>query len=154
MEDFIKEVEHEVEHFTHKPGGIIDQHLKHQAQREAAAAEQQNIDHGINEPAYKAVKVAPQSPEIFVPQTFSLGPGNRIAVLPYSQYRSRATILCITSNATVILCKDEGAALSQSGFTLPYGVPIPVTSRAPLWAVNNTAGVVQVSVLVENYGAQ
>lgn len=157
MPDIIDDVEDTAEEFLGfmpKPGGMIDRHRQERARREEAQKEKENIDDAIESRAYTAVKVATQSPEILTPQTFTIQSGGYAPVLPLRPYRQRATILVITAAGTVILCKDQGAAISGNGFTLPYGIPFPVNGRAQLYAFNNTAAAVQVSVMGEEYAPE
>lgn len=154
-ENIVSEVIDDVEKiFTPKPGGIVDRHRKEKARREEAQRERENEDEPVEQAAYKSVKVTPLSPEIFVPQTFTIQPGGNTPILPNGPYRYRATVLVITTNATVILCKDSGAAISAMGFTLPYGIPVAVYSRAQLYAYNNTGAPAQVSVIAEVYAPE
>lgn len=142
------------EAFPPKPGGLIDRHRQRKAaeqmQRDVAANEQERVE----EASYKAVKVAPESPEIFSPQTFNIAVGGKALILPKSEYRYRSTVLVITAASTVILSKDEGQALGQNGGILPSGVPLPLFTRAQVWAYNNSAAVVQVSVFGEIYAPE
>lgn len=159
MTDIISEVTSEVEHlaeelFTPRPGGIIDTFHREKAKREAAERERENEQARIEQASYKAVKVAAQSPEVFHSITYTIQPGGNAPVLPLWPYRYRATMLVITPAATVILSKDQGVATSGVGFTLPYGIPLVLMTRAQVYAVNNTAAVVQVSVIAESYAPE
>lgn len=155
MSGFVDEAVDAVEDiFPHKPGGIIDRERQNRANREAAEQDRLNSSQRVEERSVKSVKVAQISPEVFSPQTFTIQPGGYAPVLNLNPYRHRTTILVITSNATVVLAKDQGAAISAIGFTLPFGVPLPLYGRGQLYAFNNTGATVQVSVISENYGPE
>lgn len=140
--------------FPPKPGGLVDRHRQRKAQEAAAAASREHEAEAVEQRAYKAVKVAPESPEVVSALTYTIAAGQSALVLPASPYRYRATVLVATAAATVTLAKDSGAALGQTGFALPANVPLPVYSRAQLWAFNGTASAVQVSVLAEIYAPE
>lgn len=156
-ENVIEDIEERVEDlFPHKPGGMVDRHRKERAKREAEAAEREHVSEKIEQSSYKAVKVAQQSPEKFVPVTYTIAPGGTGPVLPLNPYRYRASIMLVTVGATVVLCADNGGAIANPpvGFTLPYGIPFPVFGRGQLIGFNNTASTIQVSVLSENYAPE
>jgi hypothetical protein len=123
-EDFIGEIIHD---FAPKPGGIIDQHHRHKAAREAADAQEQHVNEGIQEPAYRAVKVAPESPESLSTITFTLAPGAHTQILPLSPYRYRASIIVTDpgsvqdsrSNTGTVAAPGAGATITQ--LSLPPG---------------------------------
>lgn len=156
MDGFIDEIEHDLEElFPPRPGGIVDRHRKKKAAEAAAAAEREHEDERVEEPAYRAVKVAPESPEVLSAITYSIGAGAYAQVLPLSPYRYRALVSVVTSSASVTLAKDSGAALGGVGFILANanGI-IPVYSRGQLWAYNAGGSTVQVSVLAEMYAPE
>jgi hypothetical protein len=142
------------EKFPPKPGGLVDRHRKREADRKAAEQEAENADEPIEQPSYRAVKVAAQSPEGFSAQTVTIAAGGNAQLLPLSPYRFRATILVVTAASSITLAKDSGAALGGVGFILPTGVPVPVYSRGQLFAFNPGAGSVQVSVMSEIYSPE
>jgi hypothetical protein len=142
------------EMFPPKPGGLVDRYRQKAALERAREDEEKNLAEKIEQPSARAVKVAQQGPEILSLATFTIAAGGNAPILRGDPYRFRATILVITSGATVILCKDQGAAISANGATLPYGLPLPTSSRAQLYAYNNTAGIVQVSVIAELYAPE
>lgn len=148
----LEEVEAEV--FPPKAGGMVDRHRQRKAAEKAAQDQAEDAQVPIEQRAYRAVKVAPESPETVSAMTYTIAAGQSAMVLPQSPYRYRATVLVATSGATVTLAKDSGAALGGTGFMLPAGIPIPVYSRAQLWAFNGTGGAVQVSVLAEIYAPE
>jgi hypothetical protein len=150
--DAVEEVIEET--FPPKPGGLVERARKRAAEEEARKAEDLNVAERVEQASYKAVKTAQESPEGFSPITFTIPPGGNAPILPLSKYRYRATVFVITPGATVILCKDSGAAISGVGFTLPYGFPVPFMTRAQVYAYNNTAGTVQVSVASEIYAPE
>lgn len=153
--EIIEAVEEVVdEAFPPRPGGLVDRYRKKAALEEAEKDERRNTAERIEAPSYKAVKVAQQSPEIYQAITYTIPVGGYAPVLPASPYRYRASILVITSGATVILAKDSGNAISGSGFTLPASVILPVFSRGQLFAYNNSAAIVQVSVIAELYAPE
>lgn len=153
MEESIPErIADEIEElFQPKPGGLVDTHRKRVA-REAERAQEINTDEGIEQPSYKAIKVAPQSPEIFSAITYNIGAGANIPILPASPYRYRATIMNITAASVAIIAKDSGAAISGVGFNLPPNIPIVLFTRAQVVAFSPTA--IQVSVIAEIYAPE
>jgi hypothetical protein len=142
------------EAFPPRPGGLVDKFREKAALERAREDEEKNTAERIEQPAFKAVKVAQQQPEIFQAITFTIPAGGYAPILPASPYRFRASILVITTAATAILAKDSGNAISGSGFTLPSGVVYTVSTRAQVYAYNNTAGTIQVSVAAELYGPE
>ena len=140
--------------FPHKPGGMIDRHRQHEAQREQARKAAENAAEPVAETAFKAVKVTELSPDILVPVTYTIPPNGRAAILPKSEYRYRAVILVITPGGVILLAKNESAALGGIGFTLTAGIPLPVHTRALMTAVNTTGAPVQVSVVQELYAPE
>lgn len=147
-------VEDAVAVFGSKPGGLIDRWHKEAARRAEAQREREDADERIEQPAYRSVKVAQQSPEVFTSITYTIAPGGNAPVLPLWPYRFRATLLVITPAATVILAKDQGVAIGGVGYTLPYGIPLVLVTRSQVYAVNNTAAPVQVSVIAESYAPE
>jgi hypothetical protein len=142
------------EAFPHKPGGLVDQHRKREAARQAEIQVQEDADEPIQQRAYKAVKVAPESPESVSGQTFAIGPGQTAMILPSSAFRVSADVLVqpVTGQApAVTLAKDSGAALGSVGFLLPAGLIKTFRTRGQVWASNATATTVQVSVMSEYY---
>lgn len=154
-ENFAEQIIEDVEDLFHpKPGGIVDRHRQERARREAAEQEAENVSQRVEEASYKAVKVAVQSPEVFSPAVFTIGPGGDAQILPLSRYRSRATILVVTAASSIILAKDNGASLSANGLPLPTGIPFTVNGRGQLWAHNPGGATVQVGVLSELYAPE
>lgn len=155
----LEEVEAEL--FPPKPGGLVDRHRKRMAQQQM----QEQADEPIQERAYKAVKVAPESPESMSALTFSVPAGGTAQILPMSPFRYRATITLVTTGAAVSVARDQGAALGAvnaavsgvagpgPGFVLTPGVPVPVFSRGQMWAGNYGSSAAIVSVLAETYSA-
>lgn len=157
MPDIIDDVEDAAEEFlgfTPKPNGLINRHRKERARREEAQREKENIDDAIEAPSYTAVKVAQQQPEIFAPYVVTIQPGGASEILANSPYRFRATILLSTAASNVILCKDQGAAISANGIPLATGIPFPVNARAQLWGFNPGGAVIQVGILAELYSPE
>ena len=153
--EFVEAVEESVnEMFPPKPGGLVDKFRKKAAEERARQDEETNAAEPIEQRSYRAVKVAQTSPEIFQAITYTIPAGGYAMVLPQSPYRFRATLLVITSGATAILAKDSGNAISGTGFTLPYGVTLPVNSRGQLYAFNNTGSIIQLSVIAELYAPE
>jgi hypothetical protein len=142
------------EAFPPRPGGLVDRYRRKAALEEARREEEKNTAESIEQPAYRAVKVAQQQPEIYQAITYTIPAGGYAPVLPASPYRHSANLLVITSGATVILAKDSGNAISGSGFTLPYGIVKPMTTRAQVYAYNNTSGIVQVSADANLYAPE
>jgi hypothetical protein len=155
MPDITDDVEGILESPFHpKPGGMIDRHRKERARREEAQKEQENIDAGIEQSSYKAVKVAQQSPEIFAPQVISIAPGGCAQLLTANPYRFRATIIVQTAASTVVLAKDSGAASSANGPSIPTGLPLPLNGRGQLWGFNPGGAAIQVGVIAEIYAPE
>lgn len=157
MAEIVDEI---LDEFPHKPGGMIDRFLTHEAAREAAEAARINESMPVNEPAYKAVKTAPESPETVFSYTWLVQPGARQQIMRYDPYRQRATVSITTPSAFGLLCRDEAACVSASaggsnnGFF--HGVaqpPLVIMSRAQLWFYNSGGVAANVSVLTEVYAA-
>jgi hypothetical protein len=140
--------------FPPKPGGLVDRHRKREAEKRAAEDEAANAAEPVEQLAYKAVKVAAQSPENFNPITYVIAAGTAVAILPLNKFRYRATVLLITAASTVVLARDNGNAISQAGFILPTGIPLPLVARGQLYAFNPTGASVQVSVISEVYAPE
>jgi hypothetical protein len=141
----------EVEQFVFhpKPGGMVDRHRQERARREAAEAEAQNVSERVEEQSYKAVKVAPESPEVVACNSVNVPAGGTAQVLPGSPYRYRVTLI---ASATVILGKDSSQALGGSGFPLPANVPLVLVTRSQLWAF--ATGAATVGVIAELYAPE
>lgn len=137
-----------------RPGGLVHKHRQRIAAREAEIEEAAQTEEKIEQASYKAVKVAPESPEVFTALTYTIAAGGNAAILPLNPYRYRAIVMVITANGSVILSKDSGNAISGTGFALPANMPIPVHTRAQVYAFNNTGSTVQVSVLAEMYAPE
>src|SRR5215469_6079831 len=115
----VDEIVHDAEElFPPRPGGLVDRHRRRRAAEEAAAEAARNQEEQIGERAYKAVKVAPESPEAFSAQAVTIAAGQSALILGASPYRYRAVVSVNTAASTVILAKDQSAALGQVGFTL------------------------------------
>lgn len=138
-----------------RPGGLVHKHRQRVAAREAEVAEDENAAERIEQRAYKAVKVAPESPEIISAITYTIAAGGNALILSLNPYRYRAVINLLTASATVVLCKDQGAATGGVGYTISSTNPLlSVFSRAQLWAFNNTGSTIQVSVMTESYAPE
>jgi len=136
--------------FPPRPGGLVDKHRRRMAEKKETEQETERIE----QPAFRAVKVAPQSPEVFSAITYTIQAGGSAPVLPLGPYRYRSVIMVITSGANVVLAKDQGQAISSNGFALPYNIPLPLRTRAQVWAYNPGASTVQVSVIAEMYAPE
>lgn len=137
-----------------KPGGLVDKHRKRVAAEQAEVeGETQELER-IEQPSYRAVKVAPESPEVFAAITYTISAGATAPILPLNKYRYRATVMVITASGSVVLAKDNGNAISGVGFVLPVNVPVVLFSRAQVYAFNNTQSSVQVSVMMESYAPE
>jgi hypothetical protein len=55
---------------------------------------------------------------------------------------------------TVVLCKDQGAAIAGNGFPLPSGIPLPLDGRGQLYAFNPATATVQVAVIAQMYAPE
>jgi hypothetical protein len=147
--------EFEAELFPPKPGGLVDRHRKRKAAQKAAQDEAENAKEPIEQPSFRAVKTAPESPEIISAITHTIAAGSYAQILPNSPYRYRATINLVTASATAILSKDSGAALGQAGYIMSAGdPPMPIYARAQMYAFNNTESAIQISVLAEIYAPE
>ena len=60
----------------------------------------------------------------------------------------------VPTGTSVILAKDQGMAIGQAGYTLASGIPLPLQTRAQVWAYNPGAAPVQVSVAFEMYAPE
>lgn len=150
-----EEVLHDIEDFfAPNATGMVARHRRQRAERLAYEAEQVNTAERVEQPAFRAVKTAPESPEVFSATSFTIQPGANLAVLPLSPYRYRAVIIVVTTASTVILAKDSGNAIAAQGFTLPAGVPLPLHTRAQVYAYNPGASAVTVSVISEIYAPE
>lgn len=155
-ENLVEEVVTEVEElFKPRPGGLVDTWRKKEAARREAERERENADEPVTERAQKSVKVTQLSPEIFSAITYTIAPGGYAPILPMSMNRYRSVTTVITPSGIVILAKDQGAAISAIGFTLPYGIPpLELRTRAQVYAFNPTGTTVQVSVIAELYATE
>jgi hypothetical protein len=133
---------------------MVHRHREERARRQAAAEEAEHVAERVEQPSYKAVKTAQQSPEVFNAISYNIAAGAYTRILPLSPYRSRAVILLASPITSCILAKDDGAALGGVGFTLPSNVPIVVTARGQLFAYNNTGATIIVSVITELYAPE
>lgn len=140
--------------FPPRPGGLVHKHRQRDAEREAEVAEAENVAERIEQASYRAVKVAPESPEVFTALTYTIATGGNTAILPLNPYRYRAIVMVITGGGSVVLAKDSGNAISGVGFALPASMPVPLHTRAQVWAFNNSGSPVQVSVLAEMYAPE
>ena len=156
MMEIFEAIEEEVEElFPPKPGGLVDRHRKNKAAKEAAQKEAENAHQAIEGPAYKAIKVAPESPESLTAHTITIASDATAQVLPASPYRYRATVRLVTAASTVILARDSGAALGGNGYImLSADPPLVIYSRGQLYAFNDNGGSIQVSVVSEYYDPQ
>lgn len=143
--------------FPPKPGGIVDRFRKKMAEEEARAQEEANEAEKITQRAVKAVKTAPESPEVFSAQTVSIAPGatSLAPVLPGNDYRVRAVVKVVTTGGSVVLAKDQSSAFSGVGYVLSASDgPLEIRTRGQVWAYNNGSSTVQVSVLSEYYASR
>jgi hypothetical protein len=151
MTDIVEEIIDEVEEvFKPRPGGMVDRHRQEKARREAALKQDEQADERIEETSYRAIKTTQISPEITSTPSYNLAAGATQMILPLSEYRYRAVI---SASVSVLLCKDNGSALSGIGFPIPANTPFPVYSRAQLWAAA-IGGAVTVSVFAEIYAPE
>lgn len=156
MPDFIDNVEEdiaEVLDYQPKPGGLIDRHRKERARREEAQQQQENIDAGIEQPSYKAVKVAPQSPELMATNVVTIAADSVALILPANPYRYSAMIMVNTANGEVIIGKDANAALGN-GFPIFQFAPFSVPGRSQVWGANPLGTAVQVTTIAFIYAPE
>jgi hypothetical protein len=153
--DIVETLEQDVEAiFRPKPGGMIDRARQEKAKRDAAAREAENIDESPSEPAYKAVKTAPLSPDTIKAVVVTVPEGGTAMILPNNPYRYRATIV-LTSNGLVNYGQDSSIVLGGGGFPVPTGVIITIMARCQLWAFNPAGnGPATVAVLSESYSSE
>jgi hypothetical protein len=145
------------EAFPPRPGGLVDRHRKRVAQEQADAEEARNADHGIEQIAVRAVKIAQQSPESFATPVIPLAAGQIAMLLPANPYRYRAVLYVAANNSGFIqICKDKGAALSGNGFLLPaYANAVEMRTRGQVWGLNSsTDGTVVVYAIAEYYAPE
>lgn len=140
--------------FPPRPGGLVHKHRQRVAAAQAEVQEDAQEQERIEQPSYKAVKVAPESPEVFTAITTTIAAGGTAPILPLNKYRYRAVIMVITTGGSAVLARDNGNAISGSGFVLPANVPLILMTRAQVWAFNNTGASVQVSVISESYAPE
>jgi len=154
-ENPIGELISEVEHFEPKPGGMIDRFHQESARRHEAERQRENIHERVEEASFKSVKVTQLMPEVFSATTFNIAAGGNALILPLSKYRYRASVMLVTPDPYVVLCKDQGAAIAGNGFTLPSGIIYPIMTRAQIWCFNPAGnGVIQLSVGAELYAPE
>lgn len=153
FEELVEDVE---ELFPAKPGGMVDRHRKKMAAEAAAQAEREHEQEKVEQHAIKAVKTAQESPEVFSAQTYTIAAGGSAMILPNSPYRYRATVSLLTgSSATVVLAKDQGAAIGGNGFTVGTQYALVVLySRAQVWAYNPGGSPISVSVMADIYSPE
>lgn len=143
------------EAFPPSPGGLVDKHRKRKAAEEAQREEEKEAKERIEQPAFRAVKVASQSPDTFSGNIITIAAGAAGMVLPLSPYRYSATMRILTAASSVILAKDSSAATSQLGYTMLTADPPYVTrARGQLWAYNPGGATVQICVLSEIYAPE
>lgn len=154
MTEFVEAIEHDVEEmFKPKPGGMIDRHRQEQARKEAAKNEREQSKERVEEPAYKAIKTTPVSPEGFSVSLVNVPAGGQAIILPYNPYRYRAVVTVVTAASTVILAKDAGAALSGVGFPLTTANgPMPLYGRGQM--IGSSVAAIQVAVISEYYAPE
>lgn len=153
-ESFLQRVEDDVlsmDPFPAKPGGLVDQARKRKAAEAAKAEQDANAEQEIEERAYKAVKVALETPEVFNATSFNIAAGSYAMVLPADDFRDRAVVNLVTATATAVLAKDASNAAGQNGYTISTLVPLEIRSRGQVWAYNPGADLIQVAVMSETY---
>jgi hypothetical protein len=148
-------VEEEIEEvFPPKPGGLVDRHRQKMATRHAEEQEALNTAERVEAPSYKAVKVAPDSPEVFAANTVNVPSGGNQMILPASPYRSRATIV---TSSPILIGKDASQVTGGNGFPLAANTMLVVSARGQLWAYGGSAtvpGAATVNVLAEIYAPE
>lgn len=149
--------------FPPKPGGMVDRHRKRKAAELAAQQEAEDAAEPVEQSSYRAVKVAPEAPEVFNAITYTIAPGAYAMILPNAPFRVRAIVRIIPVQAvssSIILAKDSGSALGGAGYSIQsiatasgfFGdAPLELHHRGQLYAANNSATTVQISVLSESY---
>lgn len=155
IRDLETRVEDEI--FSPRPGGMVDTFRKREAALRAAEAEQQNTDQPVQERAYRAVKVALESPEVLSAQTITIQPGQFAMVLPQNPMRYRATVKFVSNGsaqANAVVARDSSAALGRNGYMLSYGETLVTHTRAAVYVFNADTAAISVSVLAELYASQ
>lgn len=117
MSEMFEAAEEELEElFPPKKGGLVDRHRARKAAEAAQAQEAENAQEPIEQASYRAVKTAPESPEIFSVNIVSVPAGGSAPVLPGSPYRYRATVrIPPQSNAQASLAA-EGSVTNPGAF--------------------------------------
>lgn len=155
MSEMFEAAEEMVEEmFPPKPGGLVDRHRQRKAAEKAAEDEAANRQEHVEQPSYRAVKVAPESPEVFTTNIINVPSDGVVQILPQSPYRYKAFIQSITTGATIAIARDSGSALGGIGFPLAVNLPIILDTRAQVWAYNSGASAAQVAVIAELYAPE
>lgn len=143
--------------FPPKPGGLVDRYRQRKAAEEAQIEDEANAAERIEAPSYRAVKVAPESPEVLSAYTYTIAPTSVsvVPILAANPYRHRAIINLVTASASVVITKDQSAALGGVGYTIASANPLlSLFYRGQLWAYNPGGSSIQVSVLTESYARE
>ena len=139
-----------MEEFKPRPGGLVDS-----IRRDVRDTEE--VVHDIPETVvddqgYKALRVQPESPDVFGARTITLATKQTAICLGHDVNRARATIQVVTTSGSVILASTQGNADSGVGYTLTQAMnPLVVTARGILYVNNPGGSSCQVSVLSELY---
>lgn len=152
----MNELDEIISEFPHKPGGMIDKHLQHEMQREAARAEHGTVTEYGRE-AVKAVRTVVDAGDLVIPSMLYLNGTTKLfdRLLPLDPHRRSALIMAIDND--IYLTRDETTAVNlagsnggyNGGFYLPVKIPIPIQSQGQLFAVvTTTATPSRVSVLI------
>lgn len=140
------EIEAELEEFLPVPGGMVDSARKASQATPAAAPQVEVEDQG-----YAAIRVEPQSPDVFGARTMTIAPSVTMICLPHDLKRRRATIEVVTTGGTVILSQTQGNADGGVGYTLSAGTQLVLQATGILYVNNPGGSTCQVAVLSELY---
>jgi hypothetical protein len=149
------------EAFPPRPGGLVDRFRQKAAAEEARRDAEKNTAERIEQPSYKAVKVAQQQPEIFGAITYTIAGGGTGLVLPLSLYRYRATIALATASVNGSNPAPAQPAVPATGAAQqnPNSYPVSVAIAANGATISNvsvngvTVGTAAGTYVVPAYGA-
>lgn len=163
-DSILGEIEHDVEEFAPRVGGIVDRFRKERAAQEAKNKQAEQDKERIEERSFHAVKTAQESPEVFATSVVNVQAGATAMILPGSPYRFRATLTATATTALtapLLIAKDSSQALGGIGFPLYAGSPtvagqnLPLYGRGQLWVFNPAGNpTVSVSVISEIYAPE
>lgn len=111
--------------FPPRPGGAVDTWRKQEAARKAAGEEQRNSSEPVQERAYRALKVTPESPEVLSAQTVNIPAGGYAMILPLSPMRYEA-VISVPGYQSSIAVSDMGSVADPGQYdTWIYTADVP-----------------------------